>query len=186
MVGLAIVGFLLLVIAGVQLRFFLRAARSRTLPGTLFRSLEPLNFADLEKIAKAYLEPRGNQLEPQPQAMWRLLGDPMTASTAPNAQVMLDLAVFVQRWSLKMPPWSPRSCAATPPGWRRQSRRLKWGCCCRQSLRIPFYIHEASAAYYLMRQRLLALYETSHEGRCRASRSTLKHPDFRLTTRYSE
>jgi hypothetical protein len=31
-------------------------------------------------------------------------------------------------------------------------------------MRIPFYIHEASAAYYLMRQRLLALYETSHAG----------------------
>ena len=29
----------------------------------------------------------------------------------------------------------------------------------------PFSVQEATGAYYLMRQRLLALYETSHVGR---------------------
>jgi hypothetical protein len=29
---------------------------------------------------------------------------------------------------------------------------------------MPFNVHEAASAYYLMRQRLLALYETSHAG----------------------
>jgi hypothetical protein len=28
----------------------------------------------------------------------------------------------------------------------------------------PFHLHEAASAYFLMRQRLLALYETSHMG----------------------
>ena len=54
------------------------------------------------QIAKAYLEPRGNQLELQPQAMWRLLGgtDGLPRLRR-NAQVMLDLAVFVQRWNFR-------------------------------------------------------------------------------------
>ncbi|MGB6158597.1 MAG: hypothetical protein WBH45_09965, partial [Acidobacteriaceae bacterium] len=29
---------------------------------------------------------------------------------------------------------------------------------------IPFHLHEAASSYYLMRQRLLALYQTSHSG----------------------
>ena len=29
----------------------------------------------------------------------------------------------------------------------------------------PFHLQEATSAYYLMRERLLALYETSHAGR---------------------
>jgi hypothetical protein len=29
---------------------------------------------------------------------------------------------------------------------------------------IPFHLHEAASSYYLMRQRLLALYQTSHAG----------------------
>jgi len=33
----------------------------------------------------------------------------------------------------------------------------------------PFSVQEAASAYYLMRQRLLALYETSHAGRYRVS-----------------
>jgi len=102
-VGLAIVGFLLLVIIGIQVRFFLRRrAQQNTTWNTLLARIEPLNFADLERIAKAYLEPRGNQLELQPQAMWRLLGG---ADGLPrlrrNAEVMLDLAMFVQRWNFE-------------------------------------------------------------------------------------
>ena len=167
MVGLATVGFLLLVIIGIQLRFFLRRrSQQNTTWNTLLARIEPLNFADLERIAKAYLEPRGNQLELQPQAMWRLLGG---ADGLPrlrrNAEVMLDLAVFVQRWNFE-------DATVVAEIMRRDAARLQKAITQiemamllrRQNLRIPFYIHEASAAYYLMRQRLLALYETSHAG----------------------
>jgi hypothetical protein len=48
-VGLAIVGFLLLVIIGIQLRFFLRRrSQQSTTWNTLLARIEPLNFADLE------------------------------------------------------------------------------------------------------------------------------------------
>ena len=167
MVGLATIAFLLLVIIGIQLRFFCAAALSKPQPGTRSSlGLEPLNFADLERIAKAYLEPRGNQLELQPQAMWRLLGG---ADGLPrlrrNADVMLDLAVFVQRWNFE-------DATVVAEIMRRDAARLQKAInqiemamlLRRGSMRIPFYIHEASAAYYLMRQRLLALYETSHAG----------------------
>lgn len=167
MVGLFIVGFLLLVVAGVQLRFvFRRRAQQKLTWNALVARLEPLNFTDLERIAKAYLEPRGNQLELQPQAMWRLLGG---ADGLPrlrrNAEVMIDLAVFVQRWNFD-------DATVVAEIMRRDAARLQKAITQiemamllrRGNLRIPFYIHEASAAYYLMRQRLLALYETSHAG----------------------
>jgi hypothetical protein len=78
---------------------------------------------------------------------------------------MLDLAVFVQRWNFE-------DATVVAEIMRRDAARLQKAITQiemamllrRQSLRIPFYIHEASAAYYLMRQRLLALYETSHAG----------------------
>jgi hypothetical protein len=166
-VGLFIVGILLLVVASVQLRFvFRRRAQQKLTWNALVARLEPLNFTDLERIAKAYLEPRGNQLELQPQAMWRLLGG---ADGLPrlrrNAEVMLDLAVFVQRWNFD-------DAIVVAEIMRRDAARLQKAITQiemamllrRGSMRIPFYIHEASAAYYLMRQRLLALYETSHAG----------------------
>jgi hypothetical protein len=166
-VGLVIVAVLLLTVIGIQLRFFLRRrAQQNTTWNMLLARIEPLNFADLEQIAKAYLEPRGNQLELQPQAMWRLLGG---ADGLPrlrrNAQVMLDLAIFVQRWNFE-------DATVVAEIMRRDAARLQKAITQiemamllrRQSMRIPFYIHEASAAYYLMRQRLLALYETSHAG----------------------
>jgi hypothetical protein len=34
----------------------------------------------------------------------------------------------------------------------------------RQQMRVPFYLHEVASSYYLMRQRLLVLYETNHAG----------------------
>jgi hypothetical protein len=167
MLPLLTVALLLLVTAGLQLRFMLRRrAQQNTTWGTLLERLEPLNFADLETIAKAYLEPHGNQLELQPQAMWRLLGG---ADGLPrlrrNAEVMLELAVFVQRWNFE-------DATVVAEIMRRDAARLQKAISQiemamllrRNSLHIPFYIHEASAAYYLMRQRLLALYETSHAG----------------------
>jgi hypothetical protein len=166
-IGLAAVALLLLAIIAVQIRFFLRRrAQQKTTWNSLVARLEPLKFADLERIAKAYLEPRGNQLELQPQAMWRLLGGPDgLPRLRRNAEVMIDLAVFVQRWNFE-------DATIVAEIMRRDAARLHKAIhqiemamlLRRQSLRIPFYIHEASAAYYLMRQRLLALYETSHAG----------------------
>ena len=161
------VAVLLLAVIGFQVRFVLRRrAQQNTTWNALVARIEPLNFADLETIAKAYLEPHANQLELQPQAMWRLLGG---ADGLPrlrrNAEVMLDLAVFVQRWNFE-------DATVVAEIMRRDAARLQKAInqiemamlLRRHSLHIPFYIHEASAAYYLMRQRLLALYETSHAG----------------------
>lgn len=167
MIGLIAVALLFLIIAGLQVRFFVkRRSQQKTSWNNLLGRLEPLNFSDLEQIAKAYLEPRGNQLELQPPAMWRLLGG---ADGLPrlrrNAEVMLDLAMFVQRWNFE-------DATIVAEMMRRDAARLQKAInqiemamlLRRQSLRIPFYIHEASAAYYLMRQRLLALYEVNHAG----------------------
>ena len=167
MAALVGIGLLLLGIGAIQLRFFLRRrAQQRTTWAALLARIEPLNFADLETIAKAYLEPRGNQLELQPQAMWHLLGgSDGLPRLRRNAEVMLDLAVFVQRWNFE-------DATVVAEIMRRDAARLQRAITQiemamllrRHSLHIPFYIHEASAAYYLMRQRLLALYETSHAG----------------------
>lgn len=167
MFALITIAVFLLGIAGLQLRFFLRRRRQQTTTwSALVSRLEPLQFADLEKIAKAYLEPRANQLEMTPQAMWRLLGgSDGLPRLRRNAEVMLELAIFVQRWNFE-------DATIVAEMMRRDAARMQKAITQievalllrRQSFRIPFYIHEASAAYYLMRQRLLALYESSHAG----------------------
>jgi hypothetical protein len=45
---------------------------------------------------------------------------------------------------------------------KRSVRRIRWNMHMRRGqLRIPFYVHQAAASYYLMTKRLLSLYETN-------------------------
>ena len=83
-----------------------------------------------------------------------------------NSAVLLALASYTQRWN-------PGESVIVVERMRRDAILLR-----RASQRLflrylfesdrttgPFSLQEATSAYYLMRERLLALYETSHAGR---------------------
>jgi hypothetical protein len=77
--------------------------------------------------------------------------------------------VYTQRWNFNegviVSERMRRDALALRRSVRRvELRRVLCKFIRRFGLREPFDVHEAVASYYLMRQRLLALYETSHAG----------------------
>ena len=130
--------------------------------------LEPVNFDGLRSIAENYLQPDRNQLRFETGAMWDVVGGLNGIQRLrENARVMLDLAVFAERWN-------GEEGAITSEMIRRDALRLK-----RAALRIqlayvsahvfhlgmvraPFHLQEAASSYYLIRGRLLSLYQVSH------------------------
>jgi hypothetical protein len=89
-----------------------------------------------------------------------------------NAEVMLALAAYTQRWNFEegvIVTERMRRDAVTlrRAVWRLEINRMPWLTRFlphRWRWGAPFDIHGATSAYYLMRQRLLALYETCHAG----------------------
>ena len=83
-----------------------------------------------------------------------------------NSSGLLALAAYTQRWN-------PGESVIVVERMRRDGillRRATQHMLLRHffgsdQTRGPFSLQEATSAYYLMRERLLALYETSHAGR---------------------
>ncbi|HTV81584.1 MAG TPA: hypothetical protein VME18_02950 [Acidobacteriaceae bacterium] len=82
---------------------------------------------------------------------------------------MLLLAAHAQRWNFDEGVIVTERIRRDALRLRQAVRRVEIALMFHSVLRrsatlIPFYLHEAASAYYLMRQRLLALYQTSHAG----------------------
>jgi hypothetical protein len=87
-----------------------------------------------------------------------------------NAEIMLALAAIAQRWNFAEAVIVTERMRHDAVLLRRAVRRVELGMrhgrlLERLRLTLPMHAQEASSAYYLMRQRLLALYETSHISR---------------------
>jgi hypothetical protein len=86
-----------------------------------------------------------------------------------NARLMLLLAAHAQRWNFDEGVIVTERMRRDALRLRQAVRRIELTLTFHAVLRhhatlIPFHLHEAASAYYLMRQRLLALYQTSHAG----------------------
>jgi hypothetical protein len=125
----------------------------------------------LSTVARDYLRPEPGQTEIQPRVIWKLVGNYHgLRKMRANADLMLVLAAHAQHWNFG-------EATIVAERMRRDSIRLKravlrielgflpLSLLRRFQLAIPFHVQEAAAAYYLMRERLLALYATSHAGR---------------------
>ena len=133
---------------------------------SLLLSIEPISRDAVANVAAPYLNPSANQLGAEPQDMWISLGGMAgLARMRKNADVLIALAAFAERWNTT-------EGIIVVERMRRDAELLKKAVFQirlqslpgMRGLRIPFYLHEAAAGYYLMTQRLLALYETSHSG----------------------
>ena len=133
----------------------------------LLARVEPVCADGIAVVALDYLHPVMGQLQVGPGDLLRMVGgDEGIKRMYDNAQIMIALAGYAQRWN-------PLESAVVAERMRRDglvlrraTLRLALGALDRRGhLLAPFDIHEAVAAYYLMRQRLLALYETSHAAR---------------------
>jgi hypothetical protein len=136
----------------------------------LVSALKPIEFDRVSSVARDFLDPKGDQISLEPPDLWLMLGGREgLRRMRENARLMLALAAHAQQWNFD-------EGVIVTERMRRDALRLR-GAVRRVELAlafhwimskpatlIPFHLHEAASAYYLMRQRLLALYQTSHSG----------------------
>jgi hypothetical protein len=163
----AIVGILL----GVAIRSHYLARRvDRRGWDELVAALHPIEFDRVSSVALDYLDPREGQIELEPRDLWLMLGGKEgLRRMRENARLMLLLAAYAQRWNFDegviVTERMRRDAVYLERAVRRVEMALRFHAVLRRSATlIPFHLHEAASAYYLMRQRLLALYQTSHSG----------------------
>jgi hypothetical protein len=130
---------------------------------TLVTSIEPMHMRGLEMVALDHLEPKKNQLQLEPDEIWGLVGGKEGLRRMDhNADLMIALAAYVRNWNHDQAIIVAERIRQDSIQLKRALRRIRWSAYLRRSqLRVPFYVHQAAASYYLMTRRLLALYETS-------------------------
>jgi hypothetical protein len=143
----------------------------------LVAALHSLDVAEMSVVAVDYLTPRKGQIDLEPKEIWKSLGGyEGLKRMRQNAEVMLALAAYAQRWNFAEAVIVTERMRLDAYTLRRAVRRVElgmmpcaglisFGMLKRFRFTLPLHAQEASSAYYLMRQRLLSLYETSHAGR---------------------
>lgn len=149
------------------------AARARQDWKDIVAKLQPVNLKGMGMVARDYLEPSRGQLKLDPGEIWSLVGgwDGLKTMRA-NAELMLELAAYTQRWNFEEGIIVAERMRRDALKLRRAARHVEMQMRLspmrllpkRYRFNLPFEAHEAASAYYLMRQRLLALYESSHAG----------------------
>jgi hypothetical protein len=136
----------------------------------LVASLSKLDMVEVCAVATDYLAPHSGQIDFEPDAIWESLGGYQgLRKMRENAEVMLALAACAQQWNFTEAVIVTERMRLDAASLRRAVRRVELGLIPSKLLRryqltLPLHAQEASSAYYLMRQRLLCLYETSHAG----------------------
>ena len=83
-----------------------------------------------------------------------------------NAEVLIALTDYAQRWDRRESLIVLERMQRDGVTLRRAVFRLSLGAAFRYDrLGGPFHVQEAASAYFLMRARVFALYQTTHAGR---------------------
>jgi hypothetical protein len=137
----------------------------------LVAGLRPVDFAGVSAVALDYLTPHRGQIDLEPGEIWEFLGGyEGLRKMRENAEIMLALAAYAQQWNFEEAVIVTERMRHDAASLRRAIHRIELGILPTRLLRrfrltLPLHAQEASSAYYLMRQRLLSLYETSHGSR---------------------
>ncbi len=166
MIPILILGSAVAALGLYYLRFVMRERRQLRSWPELVATIRPLDILQIERIASSYLNPEKNQLRIEPGEMWELLGGHEgLCRMRDNAEAMLELARHVQRWNLTEGRIVTEMMRRDAVRLRTAARKIELAALSRRCAAVaPFSVQEASAAYFLMRQRLLALYENNHAG----------------------
>jgi len=145
----------------------------------LVAGLQRVDFAGVSTVAIDYLSPHRGQIDLEPDKIWEFLGGyEGLRRMRENAEIMLALAAYAQQWNFEEAVIVTERMRHDAAQLRRAVRRVELGMIPARLLprfrfTLPLYAQEASSAYYLMRQRLLSLYETSHVCRYPALATSL-------------
>ena len=133
----------------------------------LLEKLGPVPTEGITIVALEYLNPAKGQLRLETDDLWTLVGGSNgVAQMRENAATLLALAGYAQQWNFEEGVIVAERMRQDALTLRRATFKIALGLLLNyRRARCPFYVQEAASAYYLMRTRLLALYETSHAGR---------------------
>jgi hypothetical protein len=146
---------------------YLSASRlSRCTWDELLAKLHPVESDGVMMVALNHLAPSKDQLTLQPEVMWKLMGGlEGLQHMSENGRILIALASYVERWNFDEGVIIAERMRRDGLQLRRSVTRITVETFLgMKQIRIPFYLHEAASSYYLMRQRLLVLYETNHAG----------------------
>jgi hypothetical protein len=133
----------------------------------LLTKLEPVETDGIIAVAVEHLNPGNSHLGIKPDDIWNTIGGAEGLSRMrANSDVLIALATYAQRWN-------PDEGLVAAERMRRDGLALRRAVvgiglamtCGYGKRRVSSYVHEAASSYYLMRLRLLALYQTSHSAR---------------------
>ena len=132
----------------------------------LLLQIKPVVRDGVATVALDHLDPKPNQITMEPHEMWNSVGGAEGLKVMrDNVKVLLALAAYVEQWNHDEGIIVAERMRRDGVQLRRALFRMRFELLFRKrSLKVPFYLHEAASAYYLMTQRLLALYQTSHVG----------------------
>lgn len=130
----------------------------------LLARVEPVSSHGISLVALDYLRPTEGQLQIATAELWTLIGeDEGLRRMYANAQILIALAGYAQRWNPDESIIVAERMRRDGITLRRAALRMSVGALSgRGNVLGPFNVQEAATAYYLMRERLLALYRTSH------------------------
>ena len=158
---------IVLLVAIPQLRFMSR--RKKTLDQSwedLVASVEEVNLEGIRDIANMFLNPTKDQLRLEPPTMWRMIGGfKGMQQMRRNADAMLQLCVYAERWDFKGAVISEMirlDAINLNKAITRVERSVMFGL---GKVRSHFAIMEVAAHYELMRRRVLGQYERTHAAR---------------------
>ena len=128
--------------------------------------LEEVNLEGIRDIADMFLNPTKDQLRLEPPTMWKMLGGLKgLQQMSKNADAMLELCIYAERWDFQGPVISEMirlDAVHLNKAVRRLELSMVYGL---GKVRSHFAVMEAAAHYDLIRRRLLGQYEKAHMGR---------------------
>jgi hypothetical protein len=137
----------------------------------LLARLTPLGRVGIEEVATDFLVPDSRRIDPRndlalgPEDIWDLIGGVEGIEAMErNAKVLIGLAGYLQRWNAEAVTVAEQlrlDVIEISRQLRLLKKLLKKG---RSEPRVPVYMQRATAAYYLMTRRLMALCEASQSG----------------------
>jgi hypothetical protein len=156
-----------LLLGGALLHSYISAHRlARCSWEELLAQLHRIGTDGITAVAMNHLAPEKYQLTLQPEDMWNLLGGlEGLQRMRENGRILIALASYVERWNYEEGVIIAERMRRDGLQLRRSVTRIMLETFLgMKQVRIPFYLHEAASSYYLMRQRLLVLYQTNHAG----------------------
>lgn len=133
----------------------------------LVARLQPVPIEGIAIVAEDYLRPTKGQIDLAPKRLWELIGgDVGIQRMYENGEILIALASYAQRWNFDESVVVAERMRRDGIILRRAALKLSIGFFTgNDAVHGPFSVQQVASSYYLMRKRLLALYETSHAGR---------------------